>query len=145
MMEQVDVNGRGLEIMKKEEMEKRIERWDTKRWEEEMVEKSSLRIYRRFKKDLGKMEYVYDNKPESIILFQARTNSLPLEDRRRYGGKDTRCPVCQEGQETLEHFLLFCEGYGEERINIRKLHRPYIEDTNKIIRNVLFELESHEK
>ncbi len=53
-MEMIAVNGRGLEIMKKEELGKKIERWDTKIWEEEMIEKSSLKFIEDLHKIWGK-------------------------------------------------------------------------------------------
>ena len=39
--------------------------------------------------------------------------------------RDSReCPVCGEDKEDLEHFILYCNGYTEERIKIWKLQQP---------------------
>lgn len=68
-------------------------------------------------KDIQTMEKLnrggrlYDNRPAFVTLFQARTNSLPLQERIEFQ-VDTRCQLCSETTENLEYF---CEGYNEER------------------------------
>ena len=71
-----------------------------------MEKKSSLCIYRRWKRQMGGMEEIYDNRPASIVLFKVRTNSLELQDRKRHTNEETRCPMCQAELENLEHFFI---------------------------------------
>ena len=65
---------------KKEEVNKQVKKWDTDQWEEEVNSKTSLKIYRNSKKNIQE-DTIYDNTPASVILFQARTNTLPLTRR----------------------------------------------------------------
>ena len=58
--------------------------------EEEVSSKSNLIVYKRSKETV-KEDTVYDNTQASNILFQARTNSLPLQDRKRHANQETVC------------------------------------------------------
>ena len=51
--------------MSKAEIKKRVKDWDTKTWREELNNKSSLNIYRTWKKDI-KGEEIYDNSLEIL-------------------------------------------------------------------------------
>ena len=78
---------------------------------------------------------IYDNTPASIVLFQARSNTLPLEARKRY---DKECKLCGKDEENQHHFLLECEKLTEERLRLPRLQRPHPENTNSILRDFLF-------
>ena len=78
-----------LRVKKKEYIDKDIKEWDAKQWTEEVNSKSSLQLYQAGKRHI-KEDTTYDDTPESTILFQARTNSLPLEDRKRHSKEETR-------------------------------------------------------
>ncbi len=52
-----------------------------------------------------------------------------------------KCPVCGAEEENLEHFLLWCKGYEEERKNILKLQQPFQENKKQIIGSVLFDFQ----
>ncbi len=54
-------------------------------------------------------------------------------------GGNTSCEICEEENENLEHFLLWCPEYQRERSENKKLQRPFEEDTEKIIGELLFE------
>ena len=131
--------------MTRERLEKRILEWDTRKWEEAMRQKSSLRFYRQNKSRIGEVDELYDNRPSSITLFQARTNSLPLNDRVHFITRSRECPLCGEETENLEHFLLHCPGYTEERRKIDKLQQPYQENKEELIGKILYEFENKEE
>ena len=98
--------------------------------------RSSLKIYREFKGEIK--EETYYNDEESRILFQIRSNTLKLNDRRRHEGRSTQCELCGNEKEDLEHFILVCGALEEERRKITKLQRPQEEDQRKIIGELVF-------
>ncbi len=74
-----------------------------------------------------------------LILFKARTNNLRLNDRNRHTDGDTKCIFCDWTLENLTHFLLWCPaGYNEIRLKSKVLQRPYIENEENIIGQLLF-------
>ena len=146
-MELVGIRDRELIEMSKEALKERTKKWDTKLWEEEIGNKSSRKIYREWKKEIIE-EKVYDNRLFSVILYNARTNCLPLADRKRFVRESTECKLCGETEEDLVHFILYCPAFREERINCSALQQPYIENTDHIIGNFLFsehEIETNKK
>ena len=90
-----DVNLRlgEIENRKKEDLEERIRKWDTEKWKRELENKDSLSIYRAWKKEI-KEEKVYDNKYSSVLLFKARTRTLPLNEINRHSNGDVKCTMC---------------------------------------------------
>ena len=110
--------------MKKEELNKHIASWDSEKWKEEVKSKTSLDIYRRWKQKV-KEEDVYDNTTASVVLFQARTNTLPLNSRKRFTKESTKCDLCQGENEDLRHFLLECTGLSDIRKRNLALQQPY--------------------
>lgn len=116
----------------------RIQDWDLKNWQKEIQEKSSLKIYKNCKQELKGEEKLYDNKTSSAIMFQARTNNLNLNDRKRFNGEETKCFMCEGENENLNHFILWCRGYEEERRGNLLTQQPYIEDEDKLIGELLF-------
>ena len=97
-----------LEVKKKEEIAKCVRKWDQDQWKTEVGSKKSLQLYRK-SKQVVQEDTVYDNTPASVILFQARSNTLRLEDRKRHTGEETLCCLCQKESENLAHFVLKCE------------------------------------
>ena len=70
--------------MKTEEIKMKVREWDTKEWIKELNEKSSLKLYREWKKDMGGQERVYDNSESAMILFKCRSNNMNLGDSKRF-------------------------------------------------------------
>lgn len=94
LLEKVGISIHRLERITRRELEECLREWDTRRWREEMDKKTSLQIYRQHKKKIGEVDHMYDNTPASTLLFQARTNSLPLGNRIHFlRGGDIKCPV----------------------------------------------------
>ena len=113
----VNVSFEDLIEMDKKEIKNKLNEYDRKKWKEGIEKKSSVKIYRRFKKDI-KEEKIYDNKRSSQIMFQARVNCMALNNRYRHMRDGvTTCDLCKDGTEDLEHFLLRCESLRNERDN----------------------------
>lgn len=112
-METNDINEHQLEIiMGKEEMARK--KCNLNKWKEEMIERSDLGICNQWKNETGQVDFLYDNRPPSVTLFQVTTNSLPLQERMKFQ-EYTRCPVQSEETENVERFSLYCDGCNEER------------------------------
>ena len=126
-----------IRVKKKEYIDKDIKEWDAKQWTEEVNSKSSLQLYQAGKRHI-KEDTTYDDTPESTILFQARTNSLPLEDRKRHSKEETSYRLCRTETENLEHFILNCKNLMNVRNNVRNLQRPHAENKLQIMRDFLF-------
>ena len=123
--------------MKFEDIKVALMEWDRGEWRRELEQKSTLNIYRQYKKDMK--EEIYYNDEESRILFLLKTNTIRLNYRRRHEGGEVRCRMCEAEREDLEHFLLDCLPLEEERRRIKKLQRPLEEDRERVIGELLFE------
>ena len=126
------------------EVKEKVREMDSKRWQEEIQGKSSLKIYEEEKKEI-KEEQMYDNRPSSVIMNRAKANCLKLNERNRHQGGEVGCKLCGANIENLEHFLLECEALGEERERIKELQQPYEENKKKIMGVVLFKEKGIEK
>ena len=69
-------------------------------------------------------EDICDNRPSSTILYKARSNTLPLNNRNRHKNKETHCIACGniDQQEDIYHFILHCPAYIKKRTNIIQLN-----------------------
>ena len=85
-------------------------------WRQRMEGKSSLIWYKE--KTTPKCEAFYDGSLGSSLLFKARTKSLEVNGRTyRWANEGSKiCQKCVGGiDETVEHFMLLCLRYEEER------------------------------
>ena len=99
------------------EIKHELENWDNMKWRGGLETKTSVGMYKRFKERVGG-DKIYDNRRESEILFQTRTNCLRLNNRFRHiQGREgeVNCDLCGGGIENLEHFMLDCEELGRKR------------------------------
>ena len=126
-----------IEDLSENELRRTLNEYDTERWKKELNSKSSIAIYKDWKKEI-KEEPIYDNRPASVTLYRARANCLPLMERNRHTGENTQC-FCGEGTENLEHMLLHCKEYEEIRMLTKELQRPYNEKTEDVIGTFLFD------
>ena len=131
--------------MTDEGIRERMKEWDTREWKKGMNEKSSLRIYRKWRTEIGGQEKIYDNRQTSEILYKCRTNTLKLKDRNRFRNEETKCEMCEEEKEDLKHFLLWCPAYSDVRQKNIKLQQPYKEEEDDIIGELLFGNENIEE
>ena len=84
-----------------------------------MEKKKSLRWYKNKEK---KNEKIYNGSWESTLLFKARTDSLEVnEKKKKWGGDKDSCEKCEirkeRNTETLDHVLIECPEYKNERLN----------------------------
>ena len=121
-----------------QQLKEAVNRQDNERWVEEKSSKTTLEFYNKFKKQIKEKNSLYDNSEESVILFRARTNTLPLYWRNRFKQNaeeaEQLCPLCKQDIETLKHFLLTCP----ELMHIRTKYASW-DTTNqdKALENVL--------
>ena len=71
-------------------MSNRIRKYGYREWKREMDSKSTLELYARFKGEIGKVG-IYDNSYNSVLMYRARTNTLKLRWRNRFGGGAVDC------------------------------------------------------
>ena len=127
---------RDLKEMKYADIKTMVNEWDTKTWKEEAAKKSSLSLYVKYKSEI-KQERWFDNSDESKLMYRARTDTLDLNDKNKHKGKDTTCLACGLENESLEHFLLHCNHYEQIRRDYFFLFRPYREDTEWTMADIL--------
>ena len=115
-MEAVRLTLNEVKCKSEEYIKKAVNGWDKDRWKNEITEKETLRLYRKYKVDINEEKW-YDNTAKSHIMMKARLNVLPLYWRKQHQGGNTQCPVCNEETETQEHFLIHCTGYDDLKRN----------------------------
>ena len=91
-----------LSQMKKETLKAYMKQQDRVKWKNEMMNKTTLKVYASWKDNLEEAKFM-DNQPSSTILFKARANCLPLNDRKRHVGESTKCSLCNAENEDIEH------------------------------------------
>ena len=125
IIRELDVFREGIRSQTKESIKNKIKEIDSRKWREDLDEKSSVTIYKEWRKENGGQEEVYTNDPASEILFKCRSNTLRLNYINIFINKSTECFMCGAECEDLEHFLLWCPAYREERHKHIKLQQPY--------------------
>ena len=135
-LESVGMSITELERMSKHSLKKHIRKWDDRQWKEELEAKSSIELYRTCKPVIKDM--IYDNTASSVVLFQARSNTLPPGARKRYTDEETTCELCKQGEEDQYHFMLECTQLSEECLKIPPLQHPHPEDPKEVLKHFLF-------
>ncbi len=141
----VGVIEKGVRGERSESIRRKMREIDTREWKKEMNEKTSLKIYWKWRQEKGGQEEIYNNNYGSQLLFKCRTNNLQLNERRRFRGEEITCDVCGSEKEDLIHFLLLCPGYRKERRKSVKLQQPYIQEKEEIVGRYLFDNEDIEE
>ena len=94
-------------------MKRRIEARGLAKWQEGMRNKSTLKWYRNKEKPEKIQFHVGDW--SSRLLVKVRTGTLEVKARNREE-ENQDCSSCSRGvRETVEHFLVECDRYDEER------------------------------
>ena len=73
----------------------------------------------------------------------ARTNTLNLNWRNKFKNEETKCDLCKQEEESLQHFLLYCPELSNIRMKHRKMQQPYNENIMKEI--LLFDEDNEEE
>ena len=76
-LEQLGISFEQMVEMSPGQIKRKINKYDSGKWYEDMQTKRSLSIYRKFKKEI-KDEKIYDNTISSELLFRARSNTSLL-------------------------------------------------------------------
>ena len=120
-----------------------IIRYDTDKWKQGLMQKTSLRYYIQGKKEIG-YEFCYRNNNNSTFLARARTNSLKLEDQKGRGipGYDKTCKLCKKEEENMVHFTMDCEKL--EDIRSKELIDRTQENSEEGMIRLLFHNENHQ-
>ena len=71
-------------------------------------------------------------------MMKARSDALPLAWRNWATDEGKVCPLCLEGVESLEHFLLKCDRLETIRSKCSVMQRPRNNDANVIKQILLF-------
>ena len=143
-LEILNMNYEDIENKDIKEIKSIVKKYNDNKWKENLRDKSSAKIYYSRKKVI-KQEKIYDNRWSSVLLFRARANALELNDRQRFNNerteRDTRCRLCEEEYENLEHFLIHCKKLEEER-NPRIMKKNKGNNDENTVGNILFDIES---
>ena len=132
-----NIDLRRIKKMSKEAIKKQIITIDEGKWNAERLEKSSLELYNSWKTKIEEVKE-YDNTYSSVLWYQARINTLPLNDRKRFTNEETKCEMCEEPTENLQHFILECTKLSEIRQADIKLQRPHIQNMKDLLGDFLF-------
>jgi hypothetical protein len=125
------------------QVKRKILRYDSCKWYEDLITKRSLGIYRRFKKGI-KDEGIYDNRPSSELLFRARSNTLALNTDNRHRGGNTECELCNRGEEDIIHFIVECRELEDKR-DQQLMRKYWNQDKEEMIGEMIFDNEESER
>ena len=117
-----DVNNMSIEMIKN-----KITEFDTNKVNENISEKSTLYLYREFKKNVSEEKW-FRNSYKHSIMMNARANTLKLGWRSYLHDDNSLCQLCSAQVETLEHFLIDCHKLQHIRQKYILLQRPEIEN-----------------
>ena len=131
-----------IKNLSKDKIKQVVQKLDTMKWREELNTKSSVVLYKMNKSE-PKEEQFYDNRPSSVTFFRCRSNTLALNDRKRFNNGETKCDLCSDTMENLEHFLLYCPSYQNIRTKSKLFVQPYIE--NKLSELLFIDTANREK
>ena len=109
-----------------------------------MYRKTSMRIYRLEKKEIG-YEQCYRNNSYSTFLAKASINSLQLEEHKGRGLQiyETKCKLCGEETEDIVHFLIKCKELENKRDY--KLIDRNIQNPEERLRELLYKNKEHQE
>ena len=135
-LSEINISFEEMVEMSKNQIHRRVDAYDNRKWYEEAATKRTLGVYRKFKRRIED-ERIYDNRKSSEILFRARSNTLALNTEKRHNRGKTECDLCHTEEEDLQHFLLKCSVLQDKRdpYLLRKYWKP---DRQDMIGELLF-------
>jgi len=134
-MKELNINLSCIENMSNTKIKMMTKEFDDKLWKKDILNKSTLKIYRKYKHEIKDEQDIYDNTAASVTLFRARTGTLLRDFKRPID--DKICILCKEENEDIQHFLLKCSALITTRKTIIELQRPYNKDYDDIIAEFL--------
>ncbi|CAL4081846.1 unnamed protein product [Meganyctiphanes norvegica] len=138
-LKELEITYSELINMSKIEIKNLIRKNDTNKWKRAIKLQKTLVYYEKYKKDITD-ENIYRNDHSSVLLFQARTNSLPLADEEKYKKRSTTCVMCKSEEENIKHFLFRCK--ITEVIRHKYLNRINSNEEEYAIKEILFDKEN---
>ena len=142
-LKKLEISFEQMVAMKKRQIVRKILKYDSIRWYDDMITKTSLGIYSRKKREI-KDERIYYNNRASELLFRARSNTLDLNTDKRHRGESELCDLCERGTENMKHFILECcrlEDMRDQQI----MTKYWKADKDEIIGDMLFDRKETEK
>ena len=125
-------------------MDTNTRRWDTNKWKEEVITKSTLSLYATVKDRPEEIKW-YRNGIKFSLLMQARADALNLGWRGFEADKSKLCKTCINGEdETLLHFILECPRLEMVRGKYMVTQLPRIESSRKLLRTILLLDDNHD-
>ena len=79
------------------------------------------------------------NSFKSNLWFRLRSNTLNLEERKRYKKEDTKCKLCFEEEENISHFVMKCPNLQAIRIECIELQWPLNENIEELLGQFIFD------
>ena len=115
-MENLGISWEMLKKMPREELKRRVRKYDTKKWETSLQDLKTQKYYVIGKKKFG-YDFCYRNSYDSTFLAKARLNALKLEEQMGRGkrGYDRTCKLCKTTEENIIHFLMDCPALEDLR------------------------------
>merc|ERR1712121_114452 len=143
-LEELKIDWEDIYSMTKEDINKMMLEYDTKKWIKDLEEKSTLRYYKEGKESMG-YENCYRNNADSMLYAQARLNALKLEEAIGRGQRyyDQTCKLCGLEEEDLLHFMLKCPRLEKRRD--QEILDNGIEDPEKKLTHFLFKQKNHQE
>ena len=89
------------------EIKDKINDYDTKIWKNAAITKKTMQTYLNHKDQIKQETWIRNGKKYEIMV-RARADALDLKWRGMGESRDKTCPLCQESEETLIHFVLRC-------------------------------------
>ena len=114
---ELGLNWTDLYDMTKEELKRIIKNYDTRIWQNNIANKSTLKYYKMGKARIG-YDSCYRNNASSMFLARARINSLKLEEAvgRGKNNYNSNCKLCgMEEKEDIVHFTITCPALERKR------------------------------
>ena len=143
-LRELKIDWKDIYEMTKEDINKMMKEYDTKKWREKLEEKSTLKYYKEGKEKMG-YEGCYRNNVESMLYAQARLNALKLEEAVGRGNRyhNQTCRLCGLEKEDLLHFVLKCPML-EKRRNKEIMNNEIDEPEEKLI-HFLYKQKNHQE
>ena len=135
-MREIGIDYKFIQDMKVNEIKGKINEWDTREWINGLNTKSTMKLHRRFKNEIREEKW-FRNGYKWSIMMNARADTLKLRWREWMTSDGKVCTICRSSEETLEHFILDCQGLQEVREKYIELQRPMVEDREEVMANVL--------
>ena len=117
---------------------KKIDEFDTMEWRKELEKKKSVQMYKESKTEIKEINLI--NRASSFFGFRLRSNTVGLNDRKRFMEGDVKCSMCGYEREDIIHFVVDCPVLQDVRKQIFELQWPQ-DDKEKydISKEVIFD------